>query len=509
MSCAKLKNWARCCLLNYDADDVDADTDAHSDEDADADADAHAAADADAAATKGANDFSVHNQSVTSVEADEKLHVKILFEQMFENKYTRDPSVSFSRSDSNSVRIQTCHPHVLSLMVEGLGTWQFDPLSMIVTPSIFAEIFLHVLEDSGLVSSLRLLRTNLSVFALAVAQLYHDSCNPYHNMRHAMHVFHNTHMLFKLAEVKYIVSKNPLIAFAAYIASFCHDLDHCGSTNRFLVATNHRKAIQYNGLSPQEMHHASVALGLIDKCKILESSKVIKNEIMFKEHVVKLILSTNIANHNTILQIFDKQKVSMCVKLIIKCADLSHTFAPLETHLKWTNMLQSEFFIQGDREKYHKFPVTAMFDREAPCTMANTQAQFFKMIAMPMFEILFDAFPSAADDIHAIHANIEHNYNYWQNYYDTHRVHRRSSVNMYLDNDLRTKRRQSQNNINLVNSQNISNIVNSQNSANLQKVKEDDECTRRTSNVSNISHATCTTCATCTTNMTNEPHCFT
>ena len=157
-------------------------------------------------------------------------------------------------------------------------------------------------------------------------------------------------------------------------------------------------------------------------------------------------------------------------------------------------MLQSEFFIQGDREKYHKFPVTAMFDRELPSTMATTQAQFFKIIAMPMFEILFGAFPSA---IAPIHDNIERNCEYWQNYYEAHRVHRRSSVNLHLDNH-----RDANTSIRRKNTHDSRDIRDIRDNRNFPKDIHEEDVERRTSNASNASHATCASHATNATNAT-------
>jgi 3'5'-cyclic nucleotide phosphodiesterase len=343
-------------------------------------------------------------------EEDEKNEVNILLEQLFDNKYD---------SINENYRITSVtetHLHTIT----GLSTWTFDPLTILKTPnriSIFVEIFMFAMKETGLLTILRLSLDNLEAFAKNVAQIYHDTYNPYHNMSHAIHVFHSTCMFLKLPEIRTIVVTNPEIAFIVYIAALCHDIDHCGSTNRFLIATNNLKAVKYNGVSPQEMHHASVTLNLIEKHNVLEGSVV--NAKMFKENIVNIILSTNIANHNKIIKSFSTNSPLKCMKLLVKCADLSHIFASEDNHMKWVSMLQEEFYIQGDREKYYGLPVTTMFDRDNPEHFALTQAYFFKIIVFPMFKLLFDMFPSVLTTT-PIKDMMNKNYDQWTQKSNTH-----------------------------------------------------------------------------------------
>jgi hypothetical protein len=349
--------------------------------------------------------FKNKNSSKTDEEEDdvEKNEVNILLEQLFDNKY------DIVNEDYKITSITETPVHTIT----GLSEWTFDPLIVLKTPSrisIFVEIFMFAIKESGLLSVLQVSLENLRAFANNVAQVYNDTYNPYHNMSHAIHVFHSVYVFLKLPEIRTIVEINPEIAFVVYITALCHDIDHCGSTNRFLIATKNIKAIKYNGVSPQEMHHASVTLNLIEKHNVLEGSIV--DARLFKENMVNVILSTNIANHNKIIKSFSANSPLKCMKLLIKCADLSHTFASTDNHITWVSMLQEEFYIQGDREKYYSLPVTAMFDREAPEHFALTQAYFFKIIVFPMFKLLFDTFPSVLTST-SIKDVMNTNYDMW------------------------------------------------------------------------------------------------
>ena len=55
------------------------------------------------------------------------------------------------------------------------------------------------------------------------------------------------------------------------MSAICHDLDHQGLNNDFLVKTSSPLAIQYNDLSPLENHHLAQTFRLLnrDDCGLL------------------------------------------------------------------------------------------------------------------------------------------------------------------------------------------------------------------------------------------------
>lgn len=304
------------------------------------------------------------------------------------------------KHNSNSVEI-SCS----SFLMSNVSSWEFDPLqASMQTPDFLAFMFYNmVVENNDQVEKLN----NLMPFSIAIARLYHDAPNPYHNKRHAAHVLNNFHMLLKATGE---LQNEPYLRLAAYIAVYCHDVDHYGTTNGYLIATKHVRAMRYNCTSPQEMHHASIACELVDRFKLLKFLNV--DHVEFKKNIVRFIIYTDISKHDKFCKSFDPSSQRHRIKLLVKCSDLGHTHAPLSQHVKWVQLLQSEFFIQGDKEKVQEIPITPLMDRSSPKNMAAIQPKFFKFVIMPMIDLLYVTFPIA--NFNKMKENINANLEYWQ-----------------------------------------------------------------------------------------------
>ena len=279
-------------------------------------------------------------------------------------------------------------------------SWDFDPSDIDTTnmERIAFDIIMFTLEPY--------VRTNktLASFVNVVIEKYAKSCNPYHGLKHALHVFHTMHMLMKSG---LIVMLDNHLQLTCYLAALCHDIDHPGLTNRFLVATDDAIAIKFNYVSPLEMHHIATVFGLLAQpCNNIFADMDMEHLYKFKQTFAKLILSTDIAEHKNVLDNFShfQKDPILLAKIAIKCCDLSHTFSSFQNHLQWVTRLENEFFAQGDRERLIGLQVTPFFERTAN-GIGRTQNSFFRFIVIPLFREFTTAVPGAAEMLSRVEEN--------------------------------------------------------------------------------------------------------
>ena len=334
---------------------------------------------------------------------DTNAYLKILSEQLFDDTSINTNNLSIYDN------IQNQNDFIQEYNNINLLNFSFDPLLLEnLDRNMFVNIVLFLLKNNKSFTKINIDEQKLIVFLVDVGQLYYDALNPYHNIKHALHVFHTLHMMM-IHETEILKDD---VVFSIYISALCHDIDHCGCTNSYLAKTQNKKAILSNYISPQEMHHARITIDLLEKHQVLIGSKL-ENEIeSINQYIIYFILATNISDHNKFMIKFNPKKYNHRLKLYLKCADLSHTFASEKQHITWTEMLQKEFFIQGDKEHYHRIPVTAMFDRKNKDAMKFTQYEFFNLIVRPMFNKLFKIMPENIEN--EIAGQIEINVNYWR-----------------------------------------------------------------------------------------------
>jgi hypothetical protein len=90
----------------------------------------------------------------------------------------------------------------------------------------------------------------------------------------------------------------PLEIGIMYIAAACHDYEHPGFNNPFLVNSKDEFAIRYNDKSPLENHHSYSVFSIMTKenCNLfINLSKDDKKKC--RERIINMILHTDNASH--------------------------------------------------------------------------------------------------------------------------------------------------------------------------------------------------------------------
>ncbi|KAA6423303.1 MAG: 3,5-cyclic-nucleotide phosphodiesterase [Trebouxia sp. A1-2] len=226
----------------------------------------------------------------------------------------------------------------------------------------------------------------------------------------------------------WLMQQNRVAKEFRYLSAICHDLDHKGVNNDFLIKTSHPLAIQYNDLSPLENHHVSQTFRLLqrDDCGLLRHLSKDKL-VRLRKLMIDMVLGTDMKQHCTIISRFqtvlqvklhshmmatdgatsasadgraikfeDPADRSMLLQMALKCADLGHLAAPWAVHQKWVAALEEELFRQGDNEKQLQMLVSPLMDRTKG-GITKSQVGFFDVVAMPLFRswcaVLTDARP--------------------------------------------------------------------------------------------------------------------
>ncbi|XP_065303545.1 uncharacterized protein [Dermacentor albipictus] len=252
----------------------------------------------------------------------------------------------------------------------------------------------HLFHEYGFLSTFNLDAVRVWRCFNLIDAGYHSN-NPYHNSVHAADVTQAMHCF--LLEDKIREHMNPVEAMASLIAAVTHDLDHPGVNQPFLIATSNHLAALYNNFSVLENHHWRSAVSCLRQSGIFDHLPTsVWDEI--EEQIRSLILATDITRQqeflsrfkryleNNVLDMADKEYRHFILQIALKCADLGNPCRPWDISHRWSLQVCKEFYRQGDFEKRLNIPVTPICDRERT-TVAKIQADFFKFVVSPLFEI--------------------------------------------------------------------------------------------------------------------------
>ena len=107
------------------------------------------------------------------------------------------------------------------------------------------------------------------------------------------------------------------------------------------------------------------------------------------------------------------------MKIAIKLSDIGHCAKELQLHLKWSELVNEEFYRQGDLERQDRlhFPngPQPLWDREASHLMPKNQANFIRIFITPFHEIVSDLFPT----MKYVKGVAARNFEYWSLYADS------------------------------------------------------------------------------------------
>ncbi|GJQ77896.1 hypothetical protein Trydic_g16148 [Trypoxylus dichotomus] len=222
-------------------------------------------------------------------------------------------------------------------------------------------------------------KNSLLRFMLTVRKNYRRV--PYHNWTHGFSVANCMYSIIKHSDNVF----RPNECLALFIGALCHDLDHRGKNNKFMLDTESPLAAIYS-TSTMEHHHFNQTVTILQQEGHNIFSKLSSSEYKQVLGLIKhCILATDLAlffpNKAKLNQIVQDQSFSwsnqdhrMLIQAIAMTAsDLSASAKPWDIQSETVKIIFEEFYQQGDEERAAGRKPIPMMDRNQPDQQAASQ----------------------------------------------------------------------------------------------------------------------------------------
>jgi len=311
-----------------------------------------------------------------------------------ESKRQIDVEITNALSDSTDEEILLCLPTI------DLKTVNFNSLSY--ENNVLASLVYMIFDSTIDLTKIKIDKLSLKKLITKISKYYH--LNPFHNFKHAVMVFQFLFLLIKEVESSGVVIDN-LNKFGLLMASLVHDIDHPGNTNSFEIKSNSLLARKYNNSSVLENHHCSTAFYLFQMPGIELFKHLEINEYnIIRECIIECIISTDMANHNDIINLLKSKEellnwtipsnIMLLCKLLIHTADLSNQTRPFEIAKEWSQCLIREFKNQVSTETKLKMESMEFMKINDEKNFCKSEYNFSQYVVLPLFSVLVDLFPN-------------------------------------------------------------------------------------------------------------------
>eukprot|EP00238_Polyblepharides_amylifera_P008734 CAMPEP_0196575730 /NCGR_PEP_ID=MMETSP1081-20130531/5149_1 /TAXON_ID=36882 /ORGANISM="Pyramimonas amylifera, Strain CCMP720" /LENGTH=942 /DNA_ID=CAMNT_0041894123 /DNA_START=301 /DNA_END=3129 /DNA_ORIENTATION=+ len=297
--------------------------------------------------------------------------------------------------------------------LEVIQTWHFDVF--LFKEHQLVMCLYNMFDDLGLLDEGLLPVENFWPFMKMVRSKYND--NAYHNFQHCVDVTQTVYRMISLVENRLLLT--PVEKFAMLIGAICHDLDHPGVSNAFLVSTRNDLATIYNDTSVLENRHVSLLYQIVSGDPEHNIFKFLPDDGTWKEVrriIVSIILHTDMVHHfgsvsqlenfldtwkdelkdNTDMAFVESKDRMFILNCLVHSADISNPVKPYEIYDKWAHCVLEEFFSQGDQERSRNMPISPMMDRDTT-SMPLSQVNFIEFVVAPLYTAMCKLFPELKD----------------------------------------------------------------------------------------------------------------
>lgn len=258
---------------------------------------------------------------------------------------------------------------------------------------------------------------------------------PYHNLLHALDVFHFLYIVLTYSYSLKIFHFTEVDAIAVIMAGLLHDFGHNGFNNDFHVKAISGISVEYNNQSVTQNFHSMNASKIFLNPRLNILNKLNSMEFkLFRKRLIESILATDMAQHTRLISLikgkFNFYKIKLgsntnllvnlgkpdyideqqeLINFIVHISDFSNTTKPFKSASKWTYEMFLEFWNQGKYESLLGLEKSVLCDRVST-SIPTAQISFISGIAIPSFSLLLDAVPTLS----YLKANLKANLERWE-----------------------------------------------------------------------------------------------
>ncbi|ELK07618.1 cGMP-specific 3',5'-cyclic phosphodiesterase [Pteropus alecto] len=266
---------------------------------------------------------------------------------------------------------------------------------------------IRMFTDLNLVQNFQMKHEVLCRWILSVKKNYRKNV-AYHNWRHA---FNTAQCMFAALKAGKIQSKlTDLEVLALLVAALSHDLDHRGVNNSYIQRSEHPLAQLYCH-STLEHHHFDQCLMVLNSPgnQILSGLSIEEYKTTLKI-IKQAILATDLAVYikrrgeffelirKNQFRLEDPHQKELFLAMLMTACDLSAITKPWPIQQRIAELVASEFFDQGDKERKElNIEPTDLMNREKKNKIPSMQVGFIDAICLQLYEALTrvseDCFP--------------------------------------------------------------------------------------------------------------------
>lgn len=253
-------------------------------------------------------------------------------------------------------------------------------------------------------------------FLLTVRKNYRHI--PYHNFSHAFEVARAMYCLLK-ARHRFSM----LEAVGLFVACLCHDVDHRGKTNSYMVKSASPLAAMYS-TSTMEHHHFRHTVTILQQDGHNIFARLQPTEYKEVLRVIKhCILATDLTqffSNKPKLDAISKpgsfswsegSQRDLAMAVGMTACDLSSGYTVWEGSQELASKIMDEFWEQGDEEKRRGLTkaeqIEPILDRRQQENLPLLEVQFLSNVCLPCFVSLSQVIPEAQEMVDGARTNLE------------------------------------------------------------------------------------------------------